>query len=259
MGSFLNLVGRRATELIVYPVELATLLSSSFRAAASESSLGQIDVLNLIQKQVFFTAVQAVPLIFITSISIGTLIFIAAISLLPGFGVAHLVGVSAMFLLIRELGPIFIALIVIARSGTAIATELGNMKVNGEIALLESHGVDIRYFLLFPRIAGMIASMIVLNLLFGFFAVIGGYTFSRTAENATEFQLYKFLDELQVSHITVSLVKVLTFALIISTICCYHGLEPQSSSTEVPQCATKAVMYSLAFCVLANSFLSIYL
>ncbi len=259
MASILNTVGKRATELCAYPVELATLLSSSMRAALEQSSSGRLDTQGLIKRQVYFTSVQAIPLVAITSISIGSLIFIAAISLLPGFGVPHLAGVAAMFLLIRELGPIFISLIVIARSGTAIATELGNMKINSEIALLESHGIDIRYFLIFPRIVGMVISMTILNVFFSLFAVMGGFTFSRTAENASEFPLYKFLDELQVSHVSVSLIKVICFAVIISTICCYHGLEPQRSSTEVPQCATKAVMYSMAFCVLANSFLSIYM
>ena len=259
MASFLSAVTQRATSMLVYPVELTTFLSSSLRATVMESGQGDLNTFSLIQRQVYFTAIQAIPLVFITAVSIGALIFIAAISLLPGFGVPHLVGVAAMFLLLRELGPIFIALIVISRSGTAIATELGNMKVNGEISLLKSHGIDIRYFLIFPRIAGTMVAMLILDVFFGFFAVVGGYTFSRSTVEAAEFPLYKFLDTLEISHISVSLIKTIAFALIISTVCCYHGLEPERSSTEVPQCATKAVMYSLTFCVLANSFFSIYL
>jgi phospholipid/cholesterol/gamma-HCH transport system permease protein len=259
MASFLNVVGRRATEMIQYPVELATLLSSSLRAAVAESGYGELNSLELIQRQVYFTAIQAVPLVLITSISIGALIFIAAITMLPGFGVAHLVGAAAVFLLLRELSPIFIAVIVISRSGTAIATELGNMKINGEISLLESHGININFFLIFPRIAGLVISMILLHIFFGLFSIAGGYTFSRSADGASEYPLYKFLDEMSLSYISVSLLKVVSFALIISTICCYHGLEPEHSSTEVPQSATKAVVYSLALCILANSFMSIYL
>jgi len=244
---------------MVYPVELATLFSSSVLSVASEASLGQLSISRLTQRQIYFTAIQAIPLIFISAVSVGSLIFFAFISLLPGFGLGHLVGDGSIFLISRELSPVLVAIIVISRSGTAIATELGNMKVNGEISLLESHGINIHYFLIFPRIAGMTVAMIVLNIFFGFFAILGGFTTSRLSAVSSEFPLYKFLDALELSFISVSLIKVMGFALIVSTVCCHHGLEPERSSTEVPRCATKAVMYSMGICILLNSFLSIYL
>lgn len=78
-----------------------------------------------------------------------------------------------MLTVIRELGPLLTAFIVVGRSGTAIATELGNMSVNREVTALRLMGIPISRFVIMPRMVGMVVSMICLTLYFDVVAILG--------------------------------------------------------------------------------------
>ena len=138
---------------------------------------------------------------------------------------------------------LFISLIIIARSGTAIATELANMRINKEIQLLESQGINYYYFLIFPRIIGMVVSMLCLTVYFHFFTL------------ATEFAMIKLLNvgisaddtlrALTLPNFVQALLKMFFIGLSVSVISCYFGLSAKKSYTEVPQVTTKGVVNSI--------------
>ncbi len=258
---FRRIIGSGTLGLLFrYPLDLTTLLLLSYRSLFAEARRGEMSTFMLVRRQIYFTTLLGFPVIAVAALSMGALIFTYAIAQLPGFGASEHVAPLSNSVLFQEAAPFLTALIVIARSGTAISTELGNMMVNREIELLESQGISVAFFVIFPRIQGMIISMIILVLLFDVMAFIGGYAVAQQiVPEATEYPFALFIDEFQLAHISITLLKAICFGVIIGTVCTYQGLQPSRSSTEVPQCATRAVVHSLAFCILVNFFISVYI
>jgi phospholipid/cholesterol/gamma-HCH transport system permease protein len=82
-------------------------------------------------------------------------------------------------MIVREAGPLLVALVVIARSGTAVASEIGNMRANREIEALESMGINPLSFIVFPRVLGGVISVLCLAFYFNVLALVGGFLLTR--------------------------------------------------------------------------------
>jgi phospholipid/cholesterol/gamma-HCH transport system permease protein len=243
-----------------YPLDLTTFFLTAYRSVVTEARRGELSTYALVRRQIYFTSLLGFPVIIVAALSVGALIFTNAIARLPGFGASAHVATLSNSILFLEAAPFLTALIVIARSGTAISTELGNMKINNEMELLESQGISISYFVVFPRIQGMIISMILLVLFFNIMGFLGGYAITQQIiQEASEYPLALFLDEIQLRHMSISLLKAVCFGTVIGTVCSFQGMQPRRSSTEVPQCGTKEVVHSLALCILVNFFISVYI
>src|SRR6187549_401534 len=124
-------------------------------------------------RQIFFTGVEALPLVSIIAALLGATIVIQAqlLGAVPG----DVLGRMLVAIVLREIAPLVTAIVVAGRSGTAIATELGNMKVNDEILGLSSMGIDPMRFIVMPRILACIVSVLVLTVYFGALAIASGY------------------------------------------------------------------------------------
>ncbi|MCU0722442.1 MAG: ABC transporter permease [Planctomycetes bacterium] len=243
-----------------YPLALIVFFLLAHRSLWTEARRGSFRISSIVRRQIYFTAMLGYPVLTVAALSLGAIVFTNAIAQLPTFGAGSEVGPLTTSILFREIAPFLTALIVIARSGTAIATELGNMKIQKEMDFLISQGINIWYFVVFPRIQGMIVSMGLLVVFFDLLAFIGGYTIAWILiPGASQYPLALFIQEIQISHMGISVLKALSFGAVIGTVCSYHGLEPERSSTEVPQSATKGVVRSLALCILVNFFISVYL
>ena len=125
--------------------------------------------------QILFTGIEALPVIAILSLALGAIIIFQGVAVLPQFGQGQLVYTILITVITRELGPILTAFIITARSGTAIATELGNMVVSHEIEAYVSNGIDPISYLAAPRFIGVIVSLVLLNLYFNIFGLLGSF------------------------------------------------------------------------------------
>jgi len=249
-----------ALAFLEYPLALIMFFLLAHRSLLTEPRRGAFRVRWVVRRQIHFTAMLGYPVIAVAALSVGTIVFSNTIAQLPGFGAGQEVGPITNLILFSELAPFLTALIVIARSGTAISTELGNMKIQREMEFLVSQGINIWYFVVFPRIQGMIVSVVLLVVFFDLLAFIGGYTIAwLLVPGASEYPLALFVNEIRISHAGISVLKAALFGAVIGTVCSFHGLEPERSPTEVPQCATKGVVRSLALCILVNAFISIYI
>jgi phospholipid/cholesterol/gamma-HCH transport system permease protein len=201
-------------------------------------------VRSVLYKQIYFTGIEALSKIALLGLLIG-LVIITQITNLAGSN-AVLTGKILIWTVVRELGPLLAAIIIIARSGTAIASELGAMKVNKELEHLRIMGIDPMDYLLVPRILGITVSVFIITFYFQLTAVAGGLALTSIIMDIPFLQHLKgmFL-ALNFFEVAVSLLKSFVFGLLISTISCYQGLSVRASITEIPQAATKAVMQSL--------------
>lgn len=224
----------------------------------ARTATGGVVLRRVLAAQVFFTGVQALPVIVFTAVALGTLVITQTMSFLPFLGGATEAARVAFWVVVRELAPLFTALIVIGRSGTAITTELGNMKLDRELEVLESLGINRNYFVVFPRLLGVTAAVVALTVVFAVAALAGGYVVTAALELAPlPFHAGAFLDVLVFRDVVLSVVKAGFFGFFIALLHCHHGLSLEKAVTEVPRLTTRAVVQSIFLCFGLNVFLSV--
>jgi len=208
--------------------------------------------------QILFTAVEALGIISLISLSLGAVIIVQGITILPKFGQGNLIYTILIIVITRELGPILTAFIIIARSGTAIATELGNMVVSHEIEAYVSVGINPFSYLLVPRFLGVIFSMILLTVYFNLLGLFGSYIVTQFVKPIQFLEYFRsLLSTIEVVDIISSLIKSIVFGIIIGFIATYQGFQVQVASTEIPQIAIKAVGQGFVLCILANALITL--
>ncbi len=203
--------------------------------------------------QILFTGIEAMGITAVMALSIGAAINLIGSSLLTGFGQGKLMYTILIVVIARELGPLLTAFIVIARSGTAIATELGGMAVGHELEAYVAVGVNPISYIAAPRLLGVVVSMLVLNVYFNVFGLLGSFIVVQILKPIA-FDVYfrNLFAALTPSDLLSGFVKSLFFGIIISVSSLYRGFAVDRSVTEVPVAGIKAVGSSFVLCILAD-------
>jgi len=216
---------------------------------------------NVLARQILFSGVDAITFISFIALLVGVSIVVQASQWLRTLGQTQLLGPVLVTVVIRELGPLLANFVVIGRSGNAIAAELGNMKVAGEVQLLDAMGLDPFVYLVIPRVIGFAVSVFCLTILFFVVSLTSGYLLSLLGQRALP--PLEFMDSigesLRPSDVVLVLVKTIVPALLAGAICCTEGLAVTSSITEVPIATTRSLqrsVFALFFVSAAASFLS---
>jgi phospholipid/cholesterol/gamma-HCH transport system permease protein len=205
--------------------------------------------------QVLFTGVQALSLVSIIGLLIGASIIIQTNMMVPADG--ELIGRVLVAVVLRELAPLITAIVVAGRSGTAIATELGNMKVNSEVLALSSLGIDPLRYVVLPRMVGCIVSVVALMIYFSIVSLSAAFTIGILSSGASLSSFQQGVSGSVMPHdLALFFVKGVGLGTIVGWLSCHFGLEVQSSPTEVPQQASRAVVMSLLGCVVYNTALT---
>ncbi|MBN1646871.1 MAG: ABC transporter permease [Spirochaetales bacterium] len=208
--------------------------------------------------QVLFTGFEALTIVAIIALGLGAAIIVQGLSLLPQFGQGELIYDILIIVITRELGPILTAFIVIARSATAISTELGNMVVSHEIEAYVATGIDPISYLVVPRFLGVTISLVLLNIYFNVFGLIGSY-FLTLLIKPVKFMEYfnRLLSKFRVEDFFSSILKCLVFGVIISMCATINGLRVEQSSTEIPQVAIRAVSQAFKYCIITTAIITL--
>jgi phospholipid/cholesterol/gamma-HCH transport system permease protein len=205
--------------------------------------------------QVLFTGVQALSLVSIIGMLIGASIIIQTTMLVPADG--ELIGRVLVAVVVRELAPLITAIVVAGRSGTAIATELGNMKVNSEVLALSSLGVDPVRYVVLPRMIGCVVSVVALMIYFSIVSLTAALAIGVLSSGASLSSFQQGVaGSIMPYDLALFFVKGVGLGTIVGWLSCHFGLEVQSSPTEVPQKASRAVVMSLLGCVIYNTALT---
>ncbi|MCX7991730.1 MAG: ABC transporter permease [Proteobacteria bacterium] len=207
-------------------------------------------------KQIYFTGIEAVKITLQIGFFMGIVVITQITSFIKGLGGINLVGKIITIAIVREIFPLLIAVIMIARSGTAITSELALMKINNEIKTLRILNIDPLYYLIFARILGFVISITVVTVIGTATAILSGsltiYLIQKIS--VSDFFEYFFIN-LNIFDVTLFLLKCFFFGIVISTICSFYGLSVGKSPTEIPQVSTKAVMSSFFYVFLINVIL----
>lgn len=208
--------------------------------------------------QIIFTGIDALLIVTVIALSLGVIIIVQAVPQLSKVGAVNLIGKILVLAIVRELSPLLTAFLVISRSGSAIATEIGTMKIANEIDLLEVMGINPLHLIIFPRIIGCVVAMFCLTLYFNLVSILGGFIVSALLLKTSLSTLFNSLiSALSFQDVSICLLKSLSFGLIISLISCYHGLSVKISPTEIPQQTTKAIVNSIIFTIIFNGMVTV--
>ncbi len=208
--------------------------------------------------QILFTGVEALPVIGILAVGLGAVIIVQGQSLLPQFGQGQLIYVILVTVITRELGPILTAFIITARSGTAVATELGNMVVNHEIEAYMASGINPIAYLAVPRFVGVTLATVLLNLYFNVFGLFGSFVVTQFLRPIAFAEYFRgLLSAMTPTDVVASLIKAVVMGAIVAGTAIYYGFRVERASTEVPVKAIRAVGTGFVLAVLANAVITV--
>lgn len=254
VDSRFTLLGRWVMTRFRGLTQVAILLSE---VAVSLPMLRNRSISMVFLRQIYFSGIQSIKIIVPLSIAIGTVIIAQIISLV-GADNASLIGKVLFWTIVREVGPLLTAMIIIARSGAAIAAELGTMKIHGEIDYVKAMGISPTAYLVLPRLMGAVFSAFVLTLYFEGGAILGGFLVVSLGWHLPIEQFYQGLyAAINLQQLLMSAFKSLLFGITISTACCVQGLSVERSATMIPQAATKGVMQSLLWVFILDGAITI--
>jgi phospholipid/cholesterol/gamma-HCH transport system permease protein len=163
---------------------------------------------------------------------------------------------------VRELGPLLTALLVLCRAGTATVVELGTARALGEVEALEVLGIDPIHYFVVPRVVGMAVGMFALTVYLILGALLSGYlwAFIQEVPLSPGDYLRQLAQALSGLDFVLLAAKTVAFGAAIAVVTCYHGLAQPISLGEVSRATVRAVGQSIVCCVLIEvAFIVIYL
>lgn len=167
------------------------------------------------------------------------------------------VGGLVALAMVREIAPIFSALAVGARAGTAIAAELANMRVTEQVDALRMMRISPIRYLMVPRTLACLVSLPILTLLGEIIGILGGMVVAR---GVTGLHYSKYLESVWLNlgryDINVSLVKAAVFGLVLAAISCTVGISTKGGAREVGRSTTRSVVWISIVTIIVDFFLT---
>lgn len=204
--------------------------------------------------------VQSQPVVIITGAFTGAVLEAQTLFQLQTVRMETMGGAVVAVGMFRELGPVITGLMLAGRVGSAMAAEIGTMKVTEQVDALKSMNVDPVDYLVKPRIQAMLISMPILMMEAVLVGIASAYIVSVTAFNVDQAYWMHFMSKfVTMGDIIVALVKALAFGLIISTISCREGLNTTNGAVGVGKSTMQAMVYASVALLIANFILTMIL
>jgi phospholipid/cholesterol/gamma-HCH transport system permease protein len=207
--------------------------------------------------QILFTFVEALGIASMLALGIGAAVYVIGMPQLVSLGQERLIYSLLIIIVTRELGPLLAAFIIIARSATAIATEIGGMVISHEVEAYISIGVDPIEYLAAPRFLGVTISLFLLNIYFSVFGLAGSFLVVQFFNPMpAEYYFDNLLEVLTIQDVIISIVKSIGFGMIIAVLAIVNGFSVERASTEIPVVGLRSVGSSFAWCIIVDVLLS---
>jgi phospholipid/cholesterol/gamma-HCH transport system permease protein len=208
-------------------------------------------------RQMVLIGVRALPMASLVAFSIGLTLAMQSAGQLRQMGVTMYVPDLIALSLLRELGPLLIAVIVIGRSGSAVTAELGTMKVGEEIEALEVMAINPVRFLVVPRVLAMLIMLPTITIFGDCVGIAGGWIICvSTLDFNTSSFITHAVDRAEPWDLFTGLIKCTVFAWLIITIACQRGLEVEGGAEGVGIATTNSVVWSILMVIVANALLT---
>lgn len=240
----LRKVGDWIVRLLLAPfVEIGALfrlLSESMVWAVRPPFRGRLFV-----ESMEFIGIGSLFIVSLTALFVGGVLALQLVDGFRDFGAENQTGAVIGLALAREVGPVFAALMVTSRAGSAMTTELGSMRVTNQIDALVSMAVNPVQYLVVPRIVAGLVMVPVLTMLFDIVGVFGAFC---VAVFLLGLDPGVFMDRLQWlvdwDDVSQGLIKAMVFGVVVSLIACRQGFYAKGGAAGVGRATNRSVVHS---------------
>jgi phospholipid/cholesterol/gamma-HCH transport system permease protein len=175
-------------------------------------------------RQMYFIGARSLTLIVVSGLTIGMVLGLQFYNILQRFGSVDLLGAGVSLSVIRELGPVMTALMVVGRAGSSITAELGIMRITEQIDAMDCMAISPSKYLIGPKLLAGLLSVPLLTMVFDFVALFGGYFVGVVMFGVAEGSYVNgMIDTVEWSDVRIGLEKSLIFGLLVTLICCAQG------------------------------------
>ena len=246
-------IGEATINGLAYVGGLARLAGGSARAIFIEPFHGRKLRISRAVHQAMAVGVEALPIVSLISFFVGTIFALQSAYQLRKLGALQFVADAVAIAITRELGPLMTAIMVVGRSGSSFAAEIGTMKVNEEIDALETMALKPVHFLVAPKFLAMILMLPCLTTWADFMGVIGGGVFGVASAGFTwASYFHRTFDALVLRDVTTGLIKSVMFGIVITAVGCQEGFSTGLGSEQVGRSTTSAVVKSIFMVILVD-------
>ncbi len=252
MKYYLERIGLAAGRFIKAAGSMAIMLALAIRYAFTPP----FKLKNLF-KQMEFVGVQSLFVVILTGSFTGMVLALQGFNALKRFGAESLVGPTVALSMARELGPVLTGLMVTGRAGSAMATELGTMRVTEQIDAIETMAINPVKYLVVPRILSGIVMFPVLTVVTSFVGVVGGYIIGVKMLGINPgVYIGRTIDFVNIQDIFSGLAKSVVFGLITTLVACYHGFYAKGGAEGVGKAATSSVVTGSVMILISDYIIS---
>jgi phospholipid/cholesterol/gamma-HCH transport system permease protein len=245
-------VGAATGRSVAYIGGLAQIFGRSLRLLFF-SPLKRDRMLQRAVHEAMAAGVGALPIVSLITFFVGIIIALQGAYELQRIGAMQLVASLVAISITRELGPLVTAIVVIGRSGSAFAAEIGTMRVTEELDALKTMALDPVAFLVLPKVLAMAVMLPCLTILADLMGVLGGALFAVIGGGFTfGGYLIATQDALMARDITSGFVKSLVFGMVITAVGCQEGFSTGAGAEEVGRSTTSAVVISILLVILID-------
>jgi phospholipid/cholesterol/gamma-HCH transport system permease protein len=213
----------------------------------------------LIYGEIYRAGVRLLPIVTFMATALGLVVIGQTLNRV---GAQDYAGIVMVTVIVRELGPLATALLVLARVGTAIVIELSTNRATGEIEALEALGIDPVHYLVMPRVLGLSISIFSLTVYMIIVSLLAGYLFAFIQDVPLQPGEYfnQLTTSLRYQDFALLAIKTLSFGAVIAIVTSYQGLARPVRLEEVADVTTRAVVESVVACVVLDAlFIVVYL
>jgi phospholipid/cholesterol/gamma-HCH transport system permease protein len=234
LGGLTLLTVRALRQLIVSPLKRGRMLQRTVHQATA-------------------AGVNAIPIVSLITFFIGLIIALQGAYELKKLGALQLVASMVAISITRELGPLVTAIVVIGRSGSSFAAEIGTMRVTEELDALETMALDPLAFLVAPKFLAMAVMVPCLTIWADLMGVLGGSVFGIVGGGFTfGGYLTATRDALLMRDLSSGIIKSAAFGLVITAVGCQEGFMTGAGAEDVGRSTTSAVVISILLVILID-------
>ena len=260
--SYTDLWGRKLFLFLLTVHGLAAFALITLGVILRKSGVARNVIRPRIRQEIAWAGVALLPMFLFVALALGFLVIGQTVLALAKVGATSYLGSTMVIVVVRELGPLLAAMLVLARVGTAHVIELGTARALGEVEALEALGIDPVHYLIVPRVIGMAVGVFALTVYLIIGALGSGYlwAFLQDVPLTPDDYFKQITEALGWLDFALLALKTVAFGFFIAIVTCYHGLAQPLRLEDVARVAVRAVTQGVIVCVLIDAvFIVLYL
>ncbi len=222
----------------------------------TEGLRGRLE-LNLLLDQIYQIGFKSLPLIALTAVFDGMVMALQFGFSLSKFGGQPYIPKIVSLSIVREMGPVFTSLMIAARVGAGIASEVGSMVVTQQVDAMRALGTSPMKRIVVPRVLATLITLPILASMANVIGIAGAALIGKSELRLdSSFFIHKVLSTIKLSDFYSGFGKTIIFSLLIAFFSCYYGLNVKEGAKEVGISTTKSVVTTSVLILIGDFFLT---